>query len=107
MSAQQKAQDFIAKKDLFQLGELTTEKPHPKTVNLSLDADTNLPRILEIIKSIELKLVADVREHIGELQLLQNDFESTLKSGGKVFICGCGRPPESWPLNRDGPTAPS
>lgn len=87
---EEKAREYLASKELYMLGDLTTEKPHPLTTQLSQLAQNNLEKILTIIKDVELKLVSDVRSHLGEINLLQADIEQTLQQNGKIFICGCG-----------------
>jgi hypothetical protein len=47
------ALEFIAISKQFRLGSLPTELPHPKTLNLSLDAKTNLLEAIESIQGIE------------------------------------------------------
>ncbi|OQW53647.1 MAG: hypothetical protein A4S09_07015 [Proteobacteria bacterium SG_bin7] len=89
-SPEEKAREYLATKALYMLGDLTTERPHPQTTQLSQLANSDLSKILLIIKNIELKLVSDLKTHLNEINLLQSDIEQTLRENGKIFICGCG-----------------
>lgn len=85
-----KANDYLSSKHLYLLGDLTTERPHPLTKNLSEYSKSNLLEILSTIKDIEIKLALDIIKRLGSIQNLQAEIEDTLNNGGRIFICGCG-----------------
>ena len=85
-----KSLDFLKIADQFKLGELTTEKRHPLTMNLSLLSKTNLPKAVEILKSIDLSLFDVLQAQFPNLLKLKNIFSQTINSGGRIFFSGCG-----------------
>ncbi|MGE3872595.1 MAG: hypothetical protein AB7F74_06540, partial [Parvibaculaceae bacterium] len=48
------ADEFLAQKDKFRLGDLPTESPHPKTVHLSDWAKADVARALESLREVDL-----------------------------------------------------
>jgi N-acetylmuramic acid 6-phosphate etherase len=49
------ADEFLAQKEKFQLGDLPTESPHPKTRNLSDCAKVDVARGLGILREVDLE----------------------------------------------------
>lgn len=86
----QEAEDFLLISKEFRLGNLPTESPHPKTINLSELAKNNLSSAIDIIKSIDLDLFLFVESISDSIEVLKNDIKLTLDSGGRIFFCGCG-----------------
>jgi N-acetylmuramic acid 6-phosphate etherase len=85
-----RALEFISISGQFRLGSLPTESPHPKTLNLSIDAKQNLDRAIESILEIDRDVFFRLRDSLFELKLLKADIKSVLDEGGRIFLCGCG-----------------
>lgn len=84
------ALEFISVSTQFKLGSLPTESPHPKTVNLSNDAKLDLNKAIASIQDIDLDVMLRLEESLSELKNLKGDIKTTLDSGGRIFLCGCG-----------------
>jgi N-acetylmuramic acid 6-phosphate etherase len=85
-----KAEEFLAIAGQFRLGNLPTESPHTKTLNLSELAKTNLTDAISIIKSIDLDVFVKIKEIELSIKTLKEDINQTLLSGNRIFLCGCG-----------------
>lgn len=86
----QKAEEFLATADAFHLGGLPTEGRHPLTNELSRLAKTDLPEAFRVLKQVDLQAlecVNAVEPRLGSLRLAILD---CFKSGGRVFLYGCG-----------------
>ncbi|MCK5883769.1 MAG: hypothetical protein KAG61_08775 [Bacteriovoracaceae bacterium] len=90
MNPADKALEFFKVKKHFQLGSLPTEQVHPDTVNLSNDSKTNLEKGISSLKSLDLHLLQVMWDKRSELIPLLDDIRSTIGSGGRIFLCGCG-----------------
>lgn len=88
--ANELALEFLSIADQFKLGALPTESPHPKTVNLSRDAKSNLSQAIDIIKNIDLDVFKTLQTYLPELVSLHQDILDTITDGGRIFLCGCG-----------------
>ncbi len=84
------ALEFLKVSSQFRLGELPTEMPHLKTINLSEDAKFNLNVAIQNIQSIDLDAFKQLQNYLPKLESLKKDIRQTLTSGGRVFLCGCG-----------------
>ena len=85
-----KAEEFLRISNQFMLGELVTEKPHPETADLSRQVVEDLPHALEILKGIDLSMLQILREKLPEVEAMSKEIHNTLRSGGRVFLSGCG-----------------
>jgi N-acetylmuramic acid 6-phosphate etherase len=85
-----KAAEFLQDARSFQLGGLPTESQHPKTPRLSQMAQENLLKALDIFVDIDRTAVLAVQKQLRAIDQLTTDIASTLVSGGKIFLCGCG-----------------
>ena len=74
----------------FQLGELTTEQPHPATVDLSRLAREELSHAVEVLKAVDLSALELLEECAPDLEPLAAAMNATLEAGKRVFLCGCG-----------------
>lgn len=86
----QSAEEFLLNKSKFQLGFLPTEQPHPETKDLSEWARHDLDKGINQLHGVDraaLNKIAGVVEHSLEIGAAVSE---TLKSGGRVFLCGCG-----------------
>jgi N-acetylmuramic acid 6-phosphate etherase len=84
------AEEFLAISKEFRLGNLPTESPHPKTINLSELAKTNLSEAISIIKKIDLEVFLKIKQLDISIDALRKDINSTLADGHRIFLCGCG-----------------
>jgi N-acetylmuramic acid 6-phosphate etherase len=90
LSAEDKARQFLAHASEFQLGDLPTESRHPKTMQLSQLARNDLPAAIDAMAGVDRDAVAEVAKHVQALDAMAADIRATLKSGGRIFLCGCG-----------------
>lgn len=84
------ALQFISISTQFRLGNLPTESPHPKTLNLSMDAKQDLGRAIESIQDIDRDVFLRLKVYLPELKILKADILKTIEGGGRIFLCGCG-----------------
>lgn len=90
MDARKKADNFLKIAEMFHLGDLPTEMPHPKTARLSHYANNDLKTAIDILKTLDIDVFQALRSQITRLQSLKNDICNTLNAGGRIFLCGCG-----------------
>jgi N-acetylmuramic acid 6-phosphate etherase len=84
------AAEFLKTAYLYKLGMLPTESQHPLTMNLSDQAQHDLPGAIALIKKIDLHALAVLGSRIDLLARMQSDVMQVLKSGHRIFLCGCG-----------------
>ena len=84
------AEEFLKKKDLFQLGVLPTEQAHPLTKELSQWAHHDLEHAYKVLREIDIKAIRRVYEMKKELSPLFNAVAETLDQGGRIYLVGCG-----------------
>ncbi len=84
------ALEFLSICEQFRLGNLPTETPHPKTVNLSTDANNNLIKAINTIKDIDLDVFQKVKSSLPALNVLKIAVHETLEAGANIYLCGCG-----------------
>jgi N-acetylmuramic acid 6-phosphate etherase len=90
MPYKKKAQEFLDISHDFKLGSLPTEKSNPRTTGLSEWARNDLFKSLKIIKEIDKDLLNITQSKLSEIEKLQVSIQETLKSSGRIFLCGCG-----------------
>jgi len=90
MNLRSKAESFLKISSQFRLGDIETEKPHPKTTELSTLAKTDLQKAINILKEIDIEALKVVKERKNEVQRMKKDIEKTFHDGHKVFLAGCG-----------------
>ncbi|MEZ0224429.1 MAG: hypothetical protein ACAH83_07750 [Alphaproteobacteria bacterium] len=88
--ARNKAEKFLDVAAQFQLGALPTEQRHPLTYELADLARNDIPAALDILKQIDVGVIAEVMAKQKELLRLETAIRDTLKSGNRVFFYGCG-----------------
>jgi N-acetylmuramic acid 6-phosphate etherase len=81
---------FLKTADKFKLGGLETEKPHPLTVNLSRDAQTNLAEGIESLKEVDRLALQQMFSHLPTIADMGRDVYATWAAGRTVYLCGCG-----------------
>ena len=79
---------FLKESYKYRLGEMTTEKPHPKTQNLSEFAKNDLVSALGILKTVDLEALAALRTYCESIEALRRSIKETLSEGGRIFLCG-------------------
>ncbi len=84
------ADEFLNQKQLFQLGVLPTETPHPKTVHLSELAQTNVGEALKVMRQIDIDVLKKILKEFPSYQGLFESVAKTLESGQRIFLVGCG-----------------
>ena len=86
----EKAKDFLFISSQFNLGELSTEKAHPLTKDLSTLAKGNLQKAIRLLKQVDKDALSVLQKKIPEIQVLARQIRETIDDGYRVFICGCG-----------------
>jgi N-acetylmuramic acid 6-phosphate etherase len=84
------AEEFLKQKHLFQLGDLPTEMPHPKTASLSEWAQDDLVHALRVLREIDLEALRKVGVLKEQLSGIFHSVADTLQRGHRVFLVGCG-----------------
>lgn len=84
------AEEFLKQKHLFQLGDLPTETPHPKTVRLSELAKNDVERGLAVMREIDLEALRKIAALKDQVAPVFESVASTLESGDRIFMVGCG-----------------
>ena len=90
MNTRSKAEAFLKIAPQFRLGELETEKPHPKTTELSALVKTDLIKAISILKEIDLEALEVIKKQGGRIMKMKADIEKTIHGKHKVFLVGCG-----------------
>lgn len=84
------ADEFLKVAGQFQLGGLDTESQHPLTLHLSEEAQHDLPKAVESLKSVDVLALERFVEKASGLPALATAIEECLYRGGRLFFCGCG-----------------
>lgn len=90
MAVLDKCQAFLQISQQFQLGHLVTESFHPKTTGLSSLVKTDVRAALALLQTVDRDALELMKLKTDLLYDLAVEIKNTLKSGGKVFLCGCG-----------------
>jgi len=91
VTPEERASSFLEKARHFQLGHLPTESRHPRTTRLSQLAKENLVEAIRLFQSVELEALENaLPRNLDFIAEMSADIADTLKSGGRVFFCGCG-----------------
>ena len=88
--AQKKARQFLAISPQFRLGTLDTEKPHPKTTELSALVEKDLTGAIRVLKEVDLEALEAVRRGSEGINRMKSEIEKVLDAGGRIFLVGCG-----------------
>lgn len=84
------ADEFLTQKQLFQLGDLPTEKPNPKTLSLSDWAQKDIPHALEVLREVDMDALQKMLSLKEELRGVFESVADTLEKGDRIFLVGCG-----------------
>ncbi|MGE3608145.1 MAG: hypothetical protein AB7I27_01060 [Bacteriovoracaceae bacterium] len=90
MSPQVKTQEFLKIASQFKLGHLVTESFHPKTTKLSEVVKKSAKEAHSILQEVDRDALTQMFSQSTALWELACAIQDTLKSGHKVFMCGCG-----------------
>ncbi len=74
----------------FQLGDLDTEASHPKTSQLSAWSRDDLEKGIDALTLVDAEALQQLSNRAGSLEGLTAALRTTLESGHRVFLCGCG-----------------
>jgi N-acetylmuramic acid 6-phosphate etherase len=86
----ERALEFLERAELFRLGRLPTEQPHPATGELSRWARDDLPRAIAVLKRVDLEALAVLSRAAWAVDRLALAVRRTLEGGHRVYLCGCG-----------------
>jgi N-acetylmuramic acid 6-phosphate etherase len=84
------ADEFLKNKQLFQLGDLPTETPHPKTTNLSTQAKQDVEMALKIMNEVDLEALRKIGVLKNQLKPVFEAIADTLEAGHRIYLVGCG-----------------
>lgn len=90
LSAFEKANEFLKSGNLYKLGDLETESRHPLTLQLSEWAEDDLDKAIGALVQVDIRALEKLKAQIPAILRLRTDIQSTLKAGGKIYLCGCG-----------------
>lgn len=84
------AEEFLSLADQFHLGDLDTERQHPKTIHLSDWAHDNLTKAVAVLKEVDLDALNVLAGKAESLHPLAVTIRETLDRGNMIYLCGCG-----------------
>jgi N-acetylmuramic acid 6-phosphate etherase len=90
MNAKDKTKLFLEVASQFNLGHLTTEGFHSKTLGLSQLVKKDVSLAHELLQQVDADALFQLINREEQLWDLSQQINSTLKSGHRVFMCGCG-----------------
>lgn len=90
MTPTQKTQAFLEIASQFRLGHLVTESFHPDTIRLSQLVKEDVKKAHALLAEVDRKALHLMKEKKSMLWEMASQIQATLKSGNKVFMCGCG-----------------
>ena len=82
--------EFLNVASQFQLGGLDTEAQHPLTLDLSRDAQHDLPSGIASLLEVDLLALDKFAAKAAGMQGLAESIAQTLAAGKRLFLCGCG-----------------
>lgn len=88
----EQAEEFLALSGEFRLGDLTTEKSHPVTRELSQTAERDVPSALRLLFDVDADVVSTYRKWIATdaPQRMADVVVDALKGNHRVYFTGCG-----------------
>lgn len=81
---------FLANHQLYHLGMLPTEQPHPKTEGLSDLVQEDLSAAIDCLKSVDGDAIKTMGKYASGIEEMRKDVLRVLSGGGRIFLCGCG-----------------
>ncbi len=85
-----RAEEYLRTASLYRLGILPTEKPHPRTRDLSHWAATDPGRAVSVLNRIDLGALQRLQRYAPSIDGLARSIRQTLAAGKRVYLCGCG-----------------
>ncbi|MEM7647018.1 MAG: hypothetical protein AAF203_08920, partial [Pseudomonadota bacterium] len=82
--------EFLNSYEKFQLGVLPTEQIHPKTQGLSSLVKSDMTAAIHTLKEVDLAAIDQLKKKSDQIEKLRSVCREVLKSGGRIFLCGCG-----------------
>ncbi len=82
--------EFLKVASQFQLGSLDTEAQHPGSLNLSREAQEDLPQGIATLKAVDLLALQKFQSKAVGLPALAESIAATFAAGHRLFLCGCG-----------------
>lgn len=82
--------EFLKQRHLYQLGGLITERPNPRTENLSTLCQTDLAQACRVFRDVEIDALQTLLEKEDLAKSLVESLRKTLGDGGRIFLVGCG-----------------
>lgn len=82
--------EFLKQRHLFQLGGLITERPNPRTENLSELCQTDLAQACRVFRDVEIDALQILLEKEEVAKELVESLRKTLGDNGRIFMVGCG-----------------
>ena len=83
-------EDFLHHYEKNLTTPLDTEKPHPKTPQLSHLAQQDLGNALKILHKIDYESIENIQDNISSIEDLSAAIQACFAQGGKVILAGCG-----------------
>lgn len=80
------ADAYLAVAGEFRLGELSTEKPHPLTRDLSRLAREDLPQALSILHTLDSQAIETLCDRLSLIYTMADAVHRTLQAGNRVFV---------------------
>jgi N-acetylmuramic acid 6-phosphate etherase len=84
------ANEFLKICSEFQLGNLPTEIPNPKTSELSKLSKNDIKKAIDVLVNVDKNVFEIIHSKIQDIFDLKSEIDHTFKSGGRVFLVGCG-----------------
>lgn len=85
-----KREEFLKNHQIYHLGVLPTEQPHPLTKGLSELAKEDLAQAVTTLKKVDLQALAQLETYAPLIEKMRQDVQEVLRQGGRIFLCGCG-----------------
>ncbi|PWU16917.1 MAG: hypothetical protein C5B49_09800, partial [Bdellovibrio sp.] len=89
-AVESKLRQYLEEASQFQLGLLPTESRHFRTAHLSQLASEDLQSAIALLKDIDVTAVRAINPHLAAIEDLCREIGKTLKSGHRIYLCGCG-----------------
>jgi len=91
-NAVEKAERFLKEERAFRLGELLTESFHPKTLELSQVARSDLSRAIRMLQSVDDEIGPAMQKVFAQdvFAELVAAFVGAMEAGRRIYFTGCG-----------------
>jgi N-acetylmuramic acid 6-phosphate etherase len=90
MTPQEKTKSFLQIAPQFRLGHLVTESFHPDTIMLSQLVKEDVKKAHALLAEVDRKALTIMEGKADMLWELAQSIHDTLKTGHKIYMCGCG-----------------